>query len=145
MPWMLPDSADSYERLLRAVDRDAFGVHFDPVNLVCSPRLYFDNGRLIRDFIRRLGHRIRSCHAKDIRLGDRLTVHLDEVAPGSGGLDYRTLLTDIEAVDSQMPLLIEHLDSTVEYVRAAEHIRAICDNVGVEVIAPTAERTWAGP
>ena len=30
----LPDSADSYVRLIKAVDRDAFGVHLDPANLV---------------------------------------------------------------------------------------------------------------
>ena len=29
MPWIYPDSADSYLRLIRAVDRDRFGVHLD--------------------------------------------------------------------------------------------------------------------
>ena len=44
MPWMFPDSADSYLALIKAIDRKAFGVHFDPVNLVCSPQTYFRNG-----------------------------------------------------------------------------------------------------
>ena len=38
MPWMYPDSADSYLHLLRAIDRKSFAVHFDPVNLICSPQ-----------------------------------------------------------------------------------------------------------
>jgi sugar phosphate isomerase/epimerase len=145
MPWMLPDSVDSYERLLRAVDRDAFGVHFDPVNLVSSPQLYFRNRELIREFVRRLGRRIRSCHAKDVRLGERLTVHLDEVRPGKGAIDYRTFVTELEAVDPEIPLLIEHLDSTVDCLQAADHIRSVCHDAGVAVITPDTERTWARP
>jgi len=140
MPWMFPDSLASYERLLQAVDREAFGVHFDPVNLVNSPQLYFGNSALIREFVRRLGPRIRSCHAKDIRLGDRLTVHLDEVRPGTGALDYRALITELDAVDSQMPLLVEHLESTHECMQAVSHIRAVCVETGVEVISPATGR-----
>ncbi|MCM8756987.1 MAG: hypothetical protein NC823_00715 [Candidatus Omnitrophica bacterium] len=34
MPWMYPDSAESYQSLLQAVDRKAFAVHFNPVNLL---------------------------------------------------------------------------------------------------------------
>ncbi|MHC4718703.1 MAG: sugar phosphate isomerase/epimerase family protein, partial [Planctomycetota bacterium] len=35
MPWMFPDSTDCYLRLIDAIDREQFAVHFDPVNLVC--------------------------------------------------------------------------------------------------------------
>jgi hypothetical protein len=55
MPWMYPDSTDAYLRLLRAVDRPRFAVHFDPVNLISSPQRCFCNADLIRDFIARLG------------------------------------------------------------------------------------------
>lgn len=139
MPWLFPDSVDHYERLLRAVDRPAFAVHFDPVNLVSSPGVYFRNGAMIREFVRRLGARMRSCHAKDIRLGERLTVHLDEVRPGTGALDYRALVTSLQACDPEMPLLIEHLSDTREYLLAAEHIRSVCHEVSVDVIAPAEE------
>jgi hypothetical protein len=43
MPWLYPDSADSYLALLKAIDRPRFAVHFDPVNLICSPQRYFGN------------------------------------------------------------------------------------------------------
>ena len=65
MPWMAPDSAARYLELLARVNRPAFAVHIDPVNLMCSPQAYFGNGALIRDLIARLGPRVRSCHAKD--------------------------------------------------------------------------------
>lgn len=142
MPWMFPDSIDSYERLLGAIDRDAFAVHFDPINLISSPQLYFRTGELIREFVRRLGDRIRCCHAKDIRLGDRLTVHLDEVRPGTGALDYRTFVSELEALDSQMPLLIEHLETNTECLEAADYIRSVCDEAGIELIAPAQEAAW---
>jgi sugar phosphate isomerase/epimerase len=136
MPWMLPDSSESYERLVRAVDREWFGVHFDPVNLVWSPRLYFQTSALIRDFVGRLGGRIRSCHAKDIRLRPDLTVHLDEVRPGAGALDYRTLVSELHLLDPEMPLMIEHLSSAEECALAASYISSVCRSAGVAVVSP---------
>jgi sugar phosphate isomerase/epimerase len=131
MPWMYPDSVASYERLIAAIDRKQFAVHFDPVNLVASPQICARTGELIRDFTRKLGAHIRSCHAKDILLDDKLTVHLDEVRPGLGALDYRTLLTELEKISLDMPLMIEHLKGEEEYDLAAEHIRGVAAEVGV--------------
>ena len=37
MPWVYPDSVDSYLDLLRAIDRRQVAVHLDPVNIVSSP------------------------------------------------------------------------------------------------------------
>ena len=124
MPWAYPDSADSYLRLLKAVDRERFAVHLDPVNLICSPRRYFDNAGLIRDFFARLGPHIKSCHAKDILLQTKLTTHLDEVLPGAGGLDYGTYLRELSRLDD-IPLMLEHLETAEEFQRAAEYIRSV--------------------
>lgn len=125
MPWMYPDSVDAYSTLIRAIDRPAFGVHFDPVNLVYSPQRYFRNADLIRDFIARLGPQIRSCHAKDTLLQQNLTVHLDEVRPGTGGLDYRTLLKGLAKLDADLPLMMEHLPNAEAYDQAAAYIRQV--------------------
>lgn len=133
MPWMYPDSAESYERLLAAIDRTAFAVHFDPVNLVASPQLYARNGDMIRDFVKRLGPRIRSCHAKDIRLADKLTVHLDEVRPGTGGLDYGAFLQSVAALDPETPVMLEHLPSETEYDLAADYLRGAARAEGLSL------------
>lgn len=130
MPWMYPDSADSYLRLLRAVDRRQFGVHFDPVNLICSPQRYSNSGAVIREFCAALGPHIRSCHAKDIALSGRLTVHLDEVRPGTGGLDYAAFLRELNRLDPDTPLMMEHLQSREEYALAAAYIRSAAASVG---------------
>ncbi|MBN1246691.1 MAG: sugar phosphate isomerase/epimerase [Anaerolineae bacterium] len=131
MPWMYPDTADSYLALLKAVDREAFAVHIDMVNVVNSPQAYFGNADLIREWFAKLGPQIRSCHAKDTLLSTRLTTHLDEVRPGLGHLDYRTLLVEMDKLDPDLPLMIEHLQTEEAYRLAADHIRAIAAEVGV--------------
>ncbi|HHE73238.1 MAG TPA: sugar phosphate isomerase/epimerase [Chloroflexi bacterium] len=133
MPWMYPDSADSYLALLRAIDRERFAVHVDVVNVVNSPRRYYDNTSLIREWFSKLGPYIRSCHAKDTRLSTKLTTHLDEVRPGLGNLDYRTLLVEIERVDPELTLMIEHLHDPEDYRLSADYIRGVAHEVGVSL------------
>ena len=125
MPWIFPDSPESYLRLIHAIDRPGFCVHLDPVNLVNSPARYFDTGTLIRDCFVQLGPWIASCHAKDIALASRLTVHLDEVRPGQGGLDYAVFLAEIEPLNPDLPIMLEHLPTEAEYDLAADHIRRV--------------------
>jgi sugar phosphate isomerase/epimerase len=131
MPWMLPDSVDSYLDLLRAIDRPQFAAHLDPVNIITHPRLYYDNGRFLRDCFERLGPYIKSCHAKDILLADQLTVHLSEVRLGLGGLDYATFLHEMSRLDPDTPLMLEHLPSAEDYLAAARHLRAVAQAEGL--------------
>ncbi|MDX9975145.1 MAG: sugar phosphate isomerase/epimerase [FCB group bacterium] len=131
MPWMYPDSADSYLALLKAIDRERFGVHLDPANLLCSPQRYYGSGALIRECFEKLGPHIRSCHAKDIALSTRLTTHLDEVRAGLGGMDYRVFLRELDKMDGDMPLMLEHLSTPEDYHLAAEHIRGVAKAEGL--------------
>ncbi|HQE92477.1 MAG TPA: TIM barrel protein [Anaerolineae bacterium] len=131
MPWMYPDSADSYLRLIAAIDHLHFGVHIDMVNVINSPQRYFDNGALIHEWFTKLGPFIKSCHAKDTRLSTRLTTHLDEVRPGLGCLDYRTLLRELNKLDPDTPLMIEHLQAEEDYRLSAGYLRAVAAEVGL--------------
>jgi sugar phosphate isomerase/epimerase len=133
MPWMYPDSPDSYLRLLRAVDRPRFAAHLDPVNLICSPQRYFENAALLRECFEKLGPFIKSCHAKDILLADRLTTHLDEVRPGLGFLDYRVFLRQMQRLPADTPLMLEHLRSEEEYAAAARYVRSVAVLEGIEL------------
>jgi sugar phosphate isomerase/epimerase len=133
MPWAFPDSADSYLRLIRAVDRKAFAVHFDAVNLICSPQRYFNNAAVIRECFEKLAPYIRSCHAKDILLGEKLTVHLEEVRPGMGALNYHAFLEELNKLNPDTPLMVEHLQTPLEYVLAATHIRSTARKMGVSI------------
>jgi sugar phosphate isomerase/epimerase len=133
MPWMYPDSVDAYLELIASVDRPAFGVHLDPVNMISSPQRYFGNAAFLRDCFTRLGPHIRSCHAKDILLGNDLTVHLSEVVAGTGGLDYAAFLREASRLDRDLPIMLEHLASPDEYLRAAAHVRAVAREQGLEL------------
>ena len=135
MPWMYPDSVDSYDALVEAMDRPFFGVHFDPVNLICSPQRYYQTTETIQDFVARLGPSLRSCHAKDILLQGKLTTHLDEVLPGTGNLDYATLLRELSGLaDADVPLMLEHLPGAEEFRAAAQHIRSVAAAEGVSLV-----------
>jgi len=133
MPRMYPHTTDAYKRLLKAVERDAFAVHFDPVNMISSPEKYFRNGDLVREFIGELAPFIRACHAKDIILGDRLTVHLDECCPGDGGLDYAAYLREVDKLDADTPLILEHMKREEDFDRGLEYIRRVAAEEGIKI------------
>lgn len=131
MPWMYPDSPDSYLRLLEAVDRPQFAAHLDPVNMISSPQRFFGSAAFLRECFAKLGPYIKTCHAKDIALAGRLTVHLDEVRPGLGGLDYRTFLTELDKLPADTALVLEHLPTEEDYAQAARHVRAVASELGI--------------
>ncbi len=130
MPWAYPDSVESYVRLIKAIDRKGFAVHFDPANLICSPQRYYANGAMIRECFEKLGPYIRSCHAKDILMDQRFTVHLDEVRPGLGNLDYKTFLTEVSHLPD-VPVMLEHLSTAEDYRLAAEYVRSVGKELGL--------------
>jgi sugar phosphate isomerase/epimerase len=131
MQWSYPHTADDYVDLIKAIDRKQFAVHFDPVNMIWSPERYFHTGDIIRDFVAKLGPHIRSCHAKDTTLSDKLTVHLDEIRPGLGNLDYKVFLKELSGLAPDVTLMLEHLKGAEEYQLAADHIRSVAKEIGV--------------
>jgi sugar phosphate isomerase/epimerase len=130
MPWALPDSPDSYLELIKAIDRKQLAVHLDPVNMINSPRRYYNNGAFIKECFHKLGPMIKNCHAKDILLGTNLTVHLDEVLLGTGALDYKVFLTELSKLKN-VPLMLEHLKTKDDYTRAAANVRSIAKSSGI--------------
>jgi sugar phosphate isomerase/epimerase len=133
MPWSYPDSADSYQKLIKAIDRIQFGVHLDPMNLITSPQIYYRNGVMISDCFRKLGQHIRSCHAKDIILReDNAVPQFDEILAGKGNLDYKVFLSELAKL-KDVPLMMEHLNAAEEYAQAAKYIRSIGKMVNVEI------------
>lgn len=133
MPWAYPDSPDSYLKLIRSIDRKAFAVHMDIVNMINSPAIFFKNAQFTRECFQKLGAYIKSCHLKDISISDNLTVHLDEVIPGMGGLDYRVLLTEINKLNVDMPVMLEHLTTDEEYARGASFVRKTAKELKIDI------------
>jgi len=128
----MPDSVDNQLRLLKAVDREGFGVHLDPCNLINCPERFYRNADLLNDCFDRLGKRIVSCHAKDLAWNVEMNVHFREVRPGLGSLDYATFLRRLAELPQEPPLMIEHLPNEAEYTQARDHILEAGKKAGLQ-------------
>jgi sugar phosphate isomerase/epimerase len=133
MPYMLPDSPDTYLELVKAIDRNRFAVHLDPVNMISSPQRYFNNAAFLRECFSKLGPYIKSVHAKDITIMPELTVHLEERRPGLGSLDYAVFLREMSKL-RDIPMMMEHLDKQEDYYLAAQYIRKIGSETGINFV-----------
>jgi sugar phosphate isomerase/epimerase len=132
MPWSLPDSADSYVELIKAVNRPAFAVHLDVCNIVNSPRRFYESGEVIRECFRKLGKWIASCHAKDLQWIPEMNVHFLEVIPGRGQVDYRAYLSELAKLPNDAPLMLEHLKNAAEYDEGRAYIQKVAAEIGVQ-------------
>ncbi|MBQ2668963.1 MAG: sugar phosphate isomerase/epimerase [Clostridia bacterium] len=133
MPWMFPHTADSYVDLIKAVDRKAFAAHLDPVNVINSPIQYYRTGEVIQEWFDKLGTQIKSCHAKDIIMSGKLTVHLDECRPGTGNLDYETYLKCMTKLPDRACLMLEHMTEEIDYIEATKYIKGLAKKLGIKL------------
>ncbi|NLU21720.1 MAG: sugar phosphate isomerase/epimerase [Phycisphaerae bacterium] len=131
MGWALPDSPDAYLKMIKAIDREGFGVHLDPANLVNSPRRLYRNTTLLNRCFDKLGPYITSCHAKDLARKVEMNVHFVEVAPGDGEMDFTTYLQRLAKLPQQPPLMIEHMPDEATYRKAARYLLELGPKVGV--------------
>lgn len=131
MGWSIPHTADSYARLIKAIDRAGFGVHLDPCNAINSPEKLYANGALIRECFEKLGPWIASCHAKDVAWEVALQVHFKEVTIGAGEVDYAEYLRCLAALPREVPLMIEHMPNAEEYDKSRRRILEVGAACGV--------------
>ena len=134
MPWMLPDSPESYLQLIQDIDRPGFGVHMDYTNMINSLDRYHNADIFISDCFRKLGDRICSVHAKDVKIIEgALPLQLQEVIPGHGKLDLENIVRCCEALGPDIPVFTEHLSTHEEYMEAILNLRAAAQHAGVTV------------
>jgi len=132
MPCQFIDSAAEYMRFLKAVDRDAAGVHLDPANSITNPRLLYANGDFFRNEFEIFGEAVISIHLKDVRLDPaQFTVNMQEVTIGKGNIDYVNLLRLIDKLPPDTPGMLEHLETEEMYDESAASIRALAAKAGV--------------
>jgi sugar phosphate isomerase/epimerase len=107
-------------------------VDFDPVNWLTLETVY-ESGQAIADTLELLGDRVASAHVKDAVLQDRGVVHIDEAVVGRGLLDLPALLSGMERLDPQAPVIVEAVEEDdVSEVSALLHRTA--DEQGIEVL-----------
>ncbi|MBP7174895.1 MAG: sugar phosphate isomerase/epimerase [Thermoclostridium sp.] len=132
MPWMIPDSPDDYLQLIHDVDRKAFGVHLDFVNMMNCPRRYLFCDDFIEECFTKLGPYIKSIHGKDVKMENAYTTVIRETMPGKGIVNYQKVARLCESLGPDTPLFIEHLPDFESYQQAAAYIREQAGLAGVK-------------
>jgi len=133
-PFNIVDSVENMVRLVKAVDRDKFGIHFDLVNLIADPRKYFYHADIIDEMVRELGSKIVAAHIKDIKLKEpAISVILEEVPAGQGIINFGALFSALNNLPNDVPALMEHLSGEQEYDAAASYIRAEVKKAGINI------------
>ncbi|HXJ41907.1 MAG TPA: sugar phosphate isomerase/epimerase [Bryobacteraceae bacterium] len=130
----LPDTADSYVELIKAVDRKEFGVHMDVCNVLNSPTKYYHSGEYIDELFKKLGPWVVSCHAKDLRIAAFRSLQFVEVVPGRGIVDYKAYLRNLSQVPLEAPLMMEHFANDEEYQEGAAYIRKQGTEIGISFV-----------
>ena len=135
MPWMIPDSPESYLQLIRDVNRPLFAVHMDFVNMINCPRRYLAAEQFIEDCYIQLGPLTKSTHIKDSRMDPMaLTTMIGECSPGEGCLDFHKVLRILDRyLPADAPVLLEHMTTFEEYSKAYDYLKAIADQDGLSV------------
>ena len=100
------DSAKTMRDILDAVGSRWVRCDFDPVNWI-TLRTIYETGPAIQGMVETLGHHIVSAHAKDVQIQDKLVIHIDNIAAGTGILDFPTFLRLIEDLDPSYPVIVE--------------------------------------
>lgn len=129
-------SLERYQELLDAVDSPRLKVLMDPVNLTW-PQMTYRTTELVNKIFDQLGEMIVAFHAKDAvlsavqRNGAYLSVvHLDEAVPGTGVMDYATILQRLDGLDHEVTVHVEHF-SEEETVVGQQYIRYVAKELDI--------------
>ncbi|MCR4618844.1 MAG: sugar phosphate isomerase/epimerase [Lachnospiraceae bacterium] len=129
MPWMIPTGPKEYLKLIDMVERDRFAVHMDIINMTNSADRYFNPEEFVDEVADLLGDKIRSCHIKDVHLGDNYTFQLMECAPGCGEFPLRYYAEKMSKIDPEMPIILEHLNTDEEYIKYMGYLKEVLNGV----------------
>lgn len=135
MPWMLPDSPDSYLDLIKLVDRERFKVHLDFTNMINSIERYHNSTTFIDECFEKLSDQIVSVHIKDCLLKEgALPLVIEEKMVGDGALDLTRVLRHVEAISPNATAFVEHLDTDKQYADSIRYLRSISEEAGVNIL-----------
>ena len=131
MPWSFPSGPDEYVRLVKAVDRKAFGVHLDVCNTMNSPARFYNNASRHPRMLCQARPLDQVLPRKDLNWGPGYQVNLEEVVPGTGLIDYKTYLTELSKSGTDAPLMLEHLHNEEDYTKGREYIQGVARSLGL--------------
>lgn len=132
MPWMVPDSPEEYLKIIQDVDRKAFGVHLDFVNMINCPKRYLFCDAFIEECFTKLGTQIKSIHGKDVIMENAYTTLIHETMPGKGKINYQKVAKLCDKIGPDTTLFVEHLPDFESYRQAAAYVREQAALAGVK-------------
>lgn len=101
---------ETISAVVEAVGHPGLRVNFDPVNLLGTLPAVYDSAAAIGAIGDRLGPVLApSAHIKDIRPAPALVLHLDEVPPGDGFVDWEAFFAVCRRLGDGSALIVEHL------------------------------------
>lgn len=119
------DTAQHVRDLFDAVGSPALKFNLDPVNFVGTVRDAHDTSRLLNEIYDVLGDSMIAVHAKDCAIQDAHVVHISEVIPCTGTMNYEILMKRWVECCPEGYFLIEHLpDDKVIIAREAIAMKA---------------------
>ena len=126
------DGPLAHRRLMDDIGSDRVKVNLDPTNM-CHLHNHFHTSALIDECFDLLGEDIYGCHAKDtFVLPHSQTVHVQEVCPGRGRMDYGLYLARLSRLEWSRSLLPEHIPAD-QFPEAYAYIRKVAAEVGVAI------------
>ncbi len=126
------DTPLAHLRLMEDVADERLKVNLDPVNMVHLHN-HFHTTELLNECFDLLGENIYGGHAKDSYiLPHSQTVHVQEVCPGRGNLDYETYLVRLSRLKWPRTLLVEHIPGD-QVSEGYEYIRRVAAKTGVKI------------
>jgi len=105
---------------------------YDSANWITRETVYHTAAALERDFDTLSGH-IVSCHAKDVWIENKLTLHLQDGCCGQGNVDFNTLFRRMEALNADYPVIAEG-NSTEELPAVIALFHQTARDLGIRVL-----------
>lgn len=124
------DTPRRMRELIDAVGSPTLKFNYDPVNFVGTVRQVHDTSSVLREMYDLLGRDTVVAHAKDCRLGDQLVVHIEEVVPGTGAMNYELFMRQFQSLCPNGYFIIEHLPNEL-VPQACANVVALARTFGI--------------
>ena len=137
------NSVERYKDMIQRVGSPRLKILVDLVNLTL-PHMYYNTTDHVNHVFDELQEHFVSLHAKDVKIsgggiggGARAEkgnpiVHIDEAVPGTGVMDFHTIMKRLGKLEQDITLHVEHFDYE-DTVFGQQYIRGVAREVGVEV------------
>lgn len=126
------ESPEVTRDVLAEVDSPWVRSDYDSANWITRETVY-DTTAALNHHFDVLGPYIVSCHAKDVWLENRLTLHLQDGCPGLGQVDFRTLFRRMESLSPDYPVIVEGAQ-TEELPQVSDLFHGLAAELGITVL-----------